>query len=234
MSWIALETARLFWSTSFLIGPQLQVKTSIFSNPSDFKALSHIDQPGSSLHIYEQSDLLSIHYLWSLLGVLTLTEPFLYKQPAHQKWTPDQVAVLCFAVGNGEMYRLAKQSSTKWPTNTPQQVRILLWENWTVNVDKTRVMIFNNCGKSLNNYSFKYGVNKLNNVKSYTYLGMTLNPYGNFSLAREELKKVRLKALYKLRKEMGENFRKNVMLTINRCSDIPHTSLRKWNLGCWL
>ena len=75
-------------------------------------------------------------------------------------------------------------------------------------------MIFINCGKSLNNYSFKYGVNKLNNVKSYKYLGMTLNPYGNFSLAREELKKVGLKALYKLRKEKGENFRENIMLTI--------------------
>ena len=36
-------------------------------------------------------------------------------------------------------------------------------------------------GKSLNNYSFKYGVNKLNNVKSYKYLVMTLNPYGNFT-----------------------------------------------------
>ena len=33
------------------------------------------------------------------------------------------------------------------------------------------------CGKSLNNYSFKYGVNKLNKVKSYRYLGMTLNPW---------------------------------------------------------
>ena len=84
----------------------------------------------------------------------------------------------------------------------------------TVNLDKTKVMIFNNCGKSLNNYSFKYRVNVLNNVKSYKYLGMTLNPYGNFSLAREELKKVGLKALYKLRREMGDNFRENIMLTI--------------------
>ena len=50
-------------------------------------------------------------------------------------------------------------------------------------------MILNNYGKSLNNYSFKYGVNKLNNVKSYKYLGMTLNPFGNFGLAREEFKK---------------------------------------------
>ena len=70
----------------------------------------------------------------------------------------------------------------------------------SLNLDKTKVMIFNNFGKSLNNYSFKYGVNKLNNVKSYKYLGMTLNPYGNFNLAREELKKVGLKALYNLKK----------------------------------
>ena len=63
----------------------------------------------------------------------------------------------------------------------------------TVNLDKTKVMIFNNCGKSLNNYSFKYGVNILNDVKSYKYLVMTLKPYKNFSLAREELKKVGLK-----------------------------------------
>ena len=84
----------------------------------------------------------------------------------------------------------------------------------TVNLDKTKVMIFNNCGKPLNDYSFKYGVNKLNNVKSYNYLGMTLNPYGNFSSAREKFKKIGLKALYKLGKEMGGNFRENIMRTI--------------------
>ena len=88
-------------------------------------------------------------------------------------------------------------------------------------------MIFNNCGKSLNNYSFKYGVNKLNNVKSYKYLGMTLNPHGNFSLAREELKKVGLKVLYKLRKEKGDNFRENIMLTIKLFDALPRTSIRK-------
>ena len=42
---------------------------------------------------------------------------------------------------------------------------------------------------------------------------MTLNPYGNSSLAREELKNGGLKALYKLRKEMGDNFRETIMLT---------------------
>ena len=31
-----------------------------------------------------------------------------------------------------------------------------------------------------------------------------MSPFGNFHLARQELKKVALKALYKLRKEMGK------------------------------
>ena len=45
---------------------------------------------------------------------------------------------------------------------------------------------------------------------------MTLNPYGNFSLAREELKKVGLEALYKLRKEMkmGDNFSTEVKFEV--------------------
>ena len=53
-----------------------------------------------------------------------------------------------------------------------------------VNLDNTKVMIFNNSGKSLNNYSFRYGMNKLENAKSYRYLGLTLCPYGNFTLAK--------------------------------------------------
>ena len=70
-------------------------------------------------------------------------------------------------------------------------------------------MIFNNCGKSLNNYSFRYSADELENIKSYKYLRLIMSPHGNFNLAGEELKKVALKALYKiiLRKEMGNHFR---------------------------
>ena len=84
----------------------------------------------------------------------------------------------------------------------------------SVNLDKTKIMIFNNCGKSLNNYLFRYGANELENVKSYKYLGLIMSPYGNFNLARQELKKVALKALYKLRNEMGNHFRENIKLTM--------------------
>ena len=75
-------------------------------------------------------------------------------------------------------------------------------------------MIFNNRGKSLNNYSFRYGADELENVKSYKYLGLIMSPYGNFNLTRQELKKVALKALYKLQKEMGNHFRQNIKLTM--------------------
>jgi len=84
----------------------------------------------------------------------------------------------------------------------------------SVNLDKTKIMIFNNCVKSLNNYLFRYGDDELENVKSYKYLGLIMSPLGNFNLARQELKKVALKALYKLRKEMGNHFRENIKLTI--------------------
>ena len=40
----------------------------------------------------------------------------------------------------------------------------------SVNLDKTKYMIFNDCGKSLNNYLFRYGAYELENVKSYQHL----------------------------------------------------------------
>ena len=63
-------------------------------------------------------------------------------------------------------------------------------------------MIFNNCGKSINNYLFRCGADKLENVKYYKYLELIMSPYndGNFNLAWQELKKVALKALYKYEK----------------------------------
>ena len=74
-------------------------------------------------------------------------------------------------------------------------------------------MIFKNCGRSLNNYLFRYGADELENVKYYKYLGIIMSPFGNFNLARQELKEVAFKAFYKLRKEMGNHFRENIELT---------------------
>ena len=106
----------------------------------------------------------------------------------------------------------------------------------SVNLDKTKIMVFNNCGKSLNNYSFRYGADELENVKSYRYLGLIMSPYGNFNLARQELKKVALKALYKLRKEMGNHFTENIKLTMKLfdalISPILFYASEVWGIDC--
>ena len=104
----------------------------------------------------------------------------------------------------------------------------------SVNLDKTKIMIFNNCGKSLNNYLFRYGADELENVKSYKYLGLIMSPFGNFNLARQELKKVVLKALYT--KEMGNHFRENIKLTMKLfdalISPILFYASEVWGIDC--
>ena len=41
-----------------------------------------------------------------------------------------------------------------------------------------------------------------------------MSPFGNFHLARQELKKVALKALYNYEKRWGNHFRENIKLTM--------------------
>ena len=63
-------------------------------------------------------------------------------------------------------------------------------------LDKTKIMIFNNCGKSLDYYSFRYGADQLENVKSYKYLGVIMSPYIETLISlSKSLKKVAFKAL---------------------------------------
>ena len=57
--------------------------------------------------------------------------------------------------------------------------------------------------KFLYSYSLTYSANKLENFKSYKYLG-------NFHLASQEPEKIAINALYKLRKEMGDHQRENI------------------------
>ena len=77
---------------------------------------------------------------------------------------------------------------------------------------------------------------KLENAKSYRHLGLTLCRYGNFTLARQELKKASLKALFKLRKEMGKHFSENIKLTIklfdSLISPILMYGSEIWGIDC--
>ena len=84
----------------------------------------------------------------------------------------------------------------------------------SVNLNKTKVLIFNNCGRTMNKHVLYYRGSKLDNVSNYKYLGLQFSTYGTFTYAKQEIKKVALKALYKLRKEMGDHFRDDVQLTM--------------------
>ena len=88
-----------------------------------------------------------------------------------------------------------------------------------------KIMIFNNCGKSLNNCLFRYGADELENVKSNKYLGLIMSPYGKFTLARQELKKVALKAgSINYEKRWETTLRENVKLTMksfDALTDLP-------------
>ena len=66
----------------------------------------------------------------------------------------------------------------------------------------------------MNKHVLYYRGSKLDNASNYKYLGLQFSTYGNFTYAKEEIKKVALKALYKLRKEIGDHFRDDVQLTI--------------------
>ena len=83
-----------------------------------------------------------------------------------------------------------------------------------VNINKTKVLIFNNNGHRMNKHVFLYQEERVENVKMYKYLGLTFSAFGNFSLAKQELKKIALKALFKLKKEMGSFFRSKVKVTM--------------------
>ena len=73
-------------------------------------------------------------------------------------------------------------------------------------------------------------------VKSYKHLGLIMSPFGNFNLARQELKKVALKALYNLRKEMGNHFRENIKLTMKLFDALISLVLsytgKVWGIDC--
>lgn len=84
----------------------------------------------------------------------------------------------------------------------------------SVNLDKIKVLIFNNCGRTMNKHVLYYRDKKLGNVSNYNYLGVQFGTNGNFTYAKQKIKKVALIALYKLQKEMGDHFRDDIQLTM--------------------
>ena len=63
-----------------------------------------------------------------------------------------------------------------------------------------------------------------------------MSPYGNFNLIRQEMKKVKLKALYKLWKEVGNHFKENIKLTVKLLdalmSPVLFYASEVWGIDC--
>lgn len=69
----------------------------------------------------------------------------------------------------------------------------------TVNLNKTKIMIFNSTGRLLRRYHFTFHGNQIEVVDSYCYLGIIFSPSGNFNKACERLALQGRKALFKLK-----------------------------------
>lgn len=75
----------------------------------------------------------------------------------------------------------------------------------TVNLQKTKIIIFNKAGKQLKNFHFSFRSEVIELVSSYTYLGIVFNSCGSFSQAVDRLVEQANKALYKLKQKNVQN-----------------------------
>ncbi len=80
-------------------------------------------------------------------------------------------------------------------------------EEWalTVNLDKTRVMVFQKKARSQGSrYQFSYGGEVLEHSTSYSYLGIQISESGGFSLAVKALYEKARRAFYAIKSRFGQ------------------------------
>ena len=82
-----------------------------------------------------------------------------------------------------------------------------------INVDKTKVMIFNKTGRLMKRI---YHINgkQLENVRSYKYLGFLLTPSGEINSGLKDLRERALKAFMALKNKLGLSFNQDVETTL--------------------
>ena len=85
--------------------------------------------------------------------------------------------------------------------------------NMSVNIDKTKAMIFNKTGKFMKR-NFIYKNSKIETVREYKYLGFLLVLSGSITPGLHDLKSRSNRALFKIKNKMGEHFRINPSITI--------------------
>ena len=79
-----------------------------------------------------------------------------------------------------------------------------IW-NLEVNIDKTKIMIFNKAGKMFTKYSFVINDVQIKNVDEYKYLGTIFKPSGIFTAAAKHLNAKAKKALFSIRNIFPKN-----------------------------
>ncbi len=83
-----------------------------------------------------------------------------------------------------------------------------------VNLNKTKVLTFNEKRSNLANQSFYYGTQTIEQVEKYTYLGIEVTANGTFKQAMDTLQSKGLKGMYKLQHLVENDLDINTMLKI--------------------
>ena len=83
----------------------------------------------------------------------------------------------------------------------------------TINMDKTKAMIFNKTGRHMRR-NFFLGNEKVNTTREYKYLGFKITPSGEINSGICDLKDRALKGFFKLKKKMGPFFIKHPLVTM--------------------
>ena len=75
-----------------------------------------------------------------------------------------------------------------------------------VNMDKTKVMMFNVCGRLLKQpVDFKLGDKSIESTRSYCYLGIIFSLNGSFKVAQDELRKKALRSYFSMKRTIDIN-----------------------------
>ena len=83
----------------------------------------------------------------------------------------------------------------------------------SINIDKTKVMIFNKTGRYIRK-SFPYGEKKIESTRQYKYLGFLITPSGEISSGLKDLKDRALKAFITIKKKMGPLFQQFPLVSL--------------------
>ena len=82
-----------------------------------------------------------------------------------------------------------------------------------INTDKTKIMIFNKTGRLIRR-AFHINDTRIENARTYKYLGFVLTPSGEINSGLHDLRDRGLKAFMKLKKNLGTAFDQDIMTTL--------------------